>query len=159
MLTSKEIMTKNITYINPDLDVEKAGEYLIQKGLSSVPVVVDQGPRLKLVGFLSEADLLNFCSNQVYFDQPNMTVKDLMRNHPYCVGEDVEIFELARIFMDTKYRLLPVLDAQGYLVGVVRRRVVLDKILKLIKAEDSHLLNRVQKKDLHQLVNHRFIVG
>ena len=159
MFQAKDLMTKKVRYLRPDQSASEAGEFLISNELSTAPVALDDGPKLKLLGFLSEADLLSFCANQAYFDQPNMMVSDLMRTHPYCVAEEMELFELAQIFMSSKYRNLPVLDEGGALVGIVGRRNVLSKFLELIKQEDAAILNRVQPKDLHQLMNHRFIVG
>ena len=159
MLTSKDIMSKRINYLGPDMLADDAGKFLIDNKIASAPVVDDTGPKLKLLGFLSEADLLSYCANQAYFDQPDVKVSSLMRLHPYCVGENVELFELAKIFMDSKYRILPVLDETGALVGLVRRGEVLEKFLTMIKEEDEHIKERVMGRDIHQIVNHRFIVG
>ena len=159
MLKAQDIMTRRVSTISQDMAADAAGEFLSSKGIPSVPVVTDTGPKQKLIGFLSEADLLQFCANQAYFHHQDVKVGQLMRRHPYCIGEDVDIFEIARIFMDTKYRVLPVIDREGFLLGIVRRKVVLKSLLDSIRDEDADTLAKMRDKDLHQIVNHRFIVG
>ena len=159
MLQAKDLMTKNPEYVTPDTKADTAAHFLLKKHIPSAPVVIDEGAKLKLVGFLSELDCLKYCASQAYFSQPDVTVMEIMRVHPYCVKENLDFYSVARLIIDGSYKVLPVIDEDGYLVGILNRKKVLEEFLKEISNEDSRKAAKTNPKDLHELVNHRFIVG
>jgi CBS domain-containing protein len=63
-------------------------------------------------------------------------IVSLMDRDALTIGEDVDFLGIARIFMDTPYRRLPVLR-EGQVVGQISRRDVLDAANKLIAGDQS----------------------
>lgn len=56
-----------------------------------------------------------------------MTAKDIMTTDVRSVNRDSSIEELAKLFEETKYNALPVLDAEGRLEGVVSQNDLVER--------------------------------
>ena len=56
-----------------------------------------------------------------------LTAKDIMTKDVRSVKQDSSIEELAKLFEETKYNALPVLDAQGRLEGVVSQNDLVER--------------------------------
>jgi CBS-domain-containing membrane protein len=54
MIQAKDIMTKDLTMVTPDMEIVKAAKILLEEGINGVPVV--EGG--KLVGILCQSDLI-----------------------------------------------------------------------------------------------------
>ena len=68
--------------------------------------------------------------DSAYHNQPvdNRTVSDYMTSVMKTITLDCDIYEVADIFLNTKYKRLVVLDDQGRLVGQISRADVLRAI-------------------------------
>jgi len=56
-----------------------------------------------------------------------LTAKDIMTTEVRSVGPDSSIEELARLFEETRYNALPVLDGAGHLEGVVSQNALVER--------------------------------
>ena len=124
---AKDIMVTKLVTLSPDMDVFQAIGYLLKHHISGAPVV-DQG---KFIGVCSERYCMGVLIESAYEQLPTANVfafmdTDLGRTIP----EDLDLLSIARIFVDTHYRRLPVLH-DGKLVGQVSRRDVLRAAHKL----------------------------
>lgn len=148
MLTAKDIMTKDVTTVSPDMEIAHAARLLVEKGFNGVPVVDDAG---KVVGVLCQSDLV---AQQKKFPVPSLftildgvisftssknleaeiqkitaaTVADAMTPNPVMVGSETSIEEIASIMVDRHFHTIPVVDA-GELVGIVGKEDVLRTIV------------------------------
>jgi CBS domain-containing protein len=118
---AKDIMTTKLVTVSPHMDVFQAIGYLLKHRISGAPVV-EQG---KLLGVISERYCMRVLIESAYEQLPTTEVgafmdKDLGRTVP----DDMDLLSIARIFLDTHYRRLPVLH-DGRLVGQISRRDVL----------------------------------
>jgi CBS domain-containing protein len=144
MLNVKDIMTKDVITVLPEMEVAEAARLLLEKGFNGVPVVDETG---KLVGLLCQSDLV---AQQKKFPIPSlftlmdgvisftsmkhiekevqkitaMTVADAMTPDPTTVTPDTSIEELGSIMVDKNFHTLPVVD-EGELVGIVGKEDVL----------------------------------
>ena len=144
MLTVKDIMTKDVITVSPEMEIAHAARLLLEKSINGVPVVDGTG---KLVGILCQSDLV---AQQKKFPIPSlftildgvisftsmkhlekevqkitaMTVADAMTPDPVTVGPETSIEEVGSIMVDRTYHTLPVVDA-GELVGIVGKEDVL----------------------------------
>ena len=82
-----------------------------------------------------------------------------MRPHPFCISENVDLFTLASLFLQHRYRKIPVVDHQGRLQGVIRRRDVLQKMTEMMDQHQREEQQKRQRPDIHNIVNHRFLLG
>ena len=114
--TAKDIMTTKVVTVKPSTSIEDAARLLVRRKISGVPVV-DEKDKTKVVGILTEADLLAAPSGA-------KTVADVMKKRVVSVSPDTPVDEIAEILVKKKIKRVPVIDA-GKLVGIVSRIDVL----------------------------------
>ncbi len=147
MLTAKDIMTKNVITVTPELPVDKLAGILWQNKISGVPVVDDAG---NLVGVVTESDLIDqnkkvhiptvftvldsmiFLENPAKIDKEikkmtGTTVKDICTPDPVTVEEGTPLDEIASIMSDKHIHTLPVVK-DGKVVGVVGKSDIIKTI-------------------------------
>lgn len=120
-LKVKEYMTKRLVTFTPNLNVVQAMDAFLKHKISGAPVVDDDG---KLVGILSEVDLLRVIIQDSYYDESIGIVSDYMRSPVDTVDPGMDIYALAEKFTKEHRRRFPVVS-EGRLVGQISRRDVL----------------------------------
>lgn len=155
-----DIMNRQVRTVGPQATLDEVVGCLIKHELSNVPVVQNEDGHVRLLGFVSEADCLEFLANELFYGNPSppQTAESIMTRHPVCIGPNEDIFTLTSIFTSHNYRHLPVVEDQ-HLLGIVSRR---DLILALdgyyrqwTKARDEERF----PVDLQPIMNHRFLVA
>ena len=138
MLTAKDIMTKDVITVTPDLSVKELAALLLSHRIGGAPVVdADQ----TLLGVVTESDLIDQSKNVhiptvisildsvLYLESPRKmdleikkmagrTVRDICASELVTVTEDTPLSDIATIMSEKKVHTLPVLAA-GVLVGVI----------------------------------------
>lgn len=146
MLKAKDIMTRNVITASPDTTVEELGRLFLEKDVSGVPVVDENG---NLAGIVTENDLIT-TNRRVHiptilrlFDafiplgtsrleaeikrMAATTVGDIYTRNVLTADEDMSIEDIATIMTEEKIHLLPVLK-EGKLVGIIGKRDVIKGI-------------------------------
>ena len=144
MLSVKDIMTKDVISVSPEMGIAHAAELLLEKGFNGVPVVDGTG---NLVGLLCQSDLV---AQQKKFPVPSvftfldgvisltsmkqlekelqkitaMTVAEAMTPNPVTVGPETSIEEAGTIMVDRNFHTLPVVH-EGELVGIMGKEDIL----------------------------------
>jgi CBS domain-containing protein len=118
MLTARAIMTSDVVTIPPDASIKDAIELLIEREISGLPVVDDDG---HLVGVLTEFALLAMVYDQ---DVQNHPVSQHMTQDVITVDVDDPVTRIADLCIVHRIRRVPV-TKRGRLVGLVARRDVL----------------------------------
>ena len=118
MLTAGEIMTDNLVTIRPDASIEEAIETLLNREISGLPVVDEDG---RLVGVITEFALLAMVYDSQVIDH---TVAQHMTREVITVDVDDPIKRVADLCIINRVRRLPVTH-RGRLVGLIARRDVL----------------------------------
>ena len=54
-MIAKDVMTKNVTTVKPDMAVKDLAGLMTEKGIGGAPVVDDNG---RLIGMVTESDLI-----------------------------------------------------------------------------------------------------
>jgi CBS domain-containing protein len=114
--TAKDIMTTRVVTVKPSTPIADAARLLVRRKISGVPVV-DEKDKTKVVGILTEADLLAAPSGA-------KTVAEVMRKRVISVAPDTSVDDIAATLVKRKVKRVPVLDG-GKLVGIVSRIDVL----------------------------------
>lgn len=148
MLSVKDIMTRDVIAVSPEMDIAHAARLLLEKSINGVPVVDGTG---KLVGILCQSDLV---AQQKKFPIPTLftfldgfipmtsmkhlekevqkitaiTVADAMSPNPVSIRPGASIEEVCTIMVDRNFHTLPVVD-KGKLVGIVGKEDVLRTLM------------------------------
>jgi CBS domain-containing protein len=149
MLKAKDIMTKEVISVSPDLEITQAANILLDESINGVPVIKDG----KLVGILCQSDLIvqqkklpmpsiftildgiiplssskNF--EKTIRKMAAITVADAMTPDPATVQPETGIDEIATIMMDKNFHTIPVID-NGELIGIIGK----EDILRTVSSE------------------------
>jgi CBS domain-containing protein len=140
-----DIMTAKPVTIGPQATVQELADLLRTRDLSGVPVVDDAK---KLLGVVTSGDLvaqdadlhfpryIQFFDGLIYLDSVKKfeerlnkalgaTVADIMSAHAYSVHKDDVMSAVATLMNKYKINLVPVVDDDRKLVGVVTRHDVI----------------------------------
>ncbi|EEF28042.1 CBS domain-containing protein CBSX1, chloroplastic [Ricinus communis] len=153
--TVGDFMTRkeDLCVVKPTTTVDEALQTLVEHRITGFPVIDDDW---KLVGLVSDYDLLALDSisgggrtDNSMFPEVDSTWKtfnevqkllsktngklvgDLMTPAPVVVRETTNLEDAARLLLETKYRRLPVVDAEGKLVGIITRGNVVRAALEI----------------------------
>ncbi|XP_010447138.1 PREDICTED: CBS domain-containing protein CBSX2, chloroplastic [Camelina sativa] len=151
---------QNLHVVKPSTSVDDALELLVEKKVTGLPVINDDWT---LVGVVSDYDLLALDSisgrsqsDANLFPDVDSTWKtfnelqklisktygkvvgDLMTPSPLVVRDSTNLEDAARLLLETKFRRLPVVDADGKLIGILTRGNVVRAALQIKReAENS----------------------
>ena len=97
--------------------------------------VVDQN--YKVLGFISEGDVLEKMLETIYFNENFAMIKDIMSKNVLSVKPYDSIIELGQTMRKDKPKVYPVIDDDGNLRGTIARNEVLEACYKHGKARSS----------------------
>ncbi len=140
---ARAFMSKKLLTLSPETDAIEATAMLLEHRFSGAPVVDEDG---KFLGVFSERYIMRLLINSAYEQVPSTRVDAFMNtDRGRLIDETTDLLEVARMFLDTYYRRLPVLK-DGKLIGQISRRDVLSA---------EHHLARVVKGRWRTLLDHR----
>ena len=116
-----DYMTRKLVTFHRNDNVVQALGVLLDKRISGAPVVDDDG---RVVGILSEVDLMAVIVQDSYYDEAMGIVADYMRSPVDTIEPDMDIYTLAEKFHKEHRRRYPVVQ-HGKLLGQISRRDVL----------------------------------
>jgi CBS domain-containing protein len=142
----KEIMTKEVISISPDMTAKEALGLLQKMQISGLPVIDAQN---KLVGMFTEKEVLSAIlpsyiekiGRFVYEENPKsikkkfqdlagLSVSRLMRKEVITIDKDTSLCEVAHLMLTQKVRRIPVLDKEKKVVGIVAREDIVKSYAK-----------------------------
>ncbi|MFV0447547.1 MAG: CBS domain-containing protein [Vibrio sp.] len=127
-LKVKDYMTVKAVTFTPDMSLSAALDKVIRSDHLGGPVIDDKE---RVIGFLSEQDLLDKLVKVSYFCQDTHIVSDCMHKEVLSVSPEMSVIELADMMKVGKPKVYPVVDS-GKLVGIITRRDVLRAIGKTL---------------------------
>ncbi len=113
-----DFMTTNLATATEDMNLLALVDLLLRRGISGVPVVDSTG---HLVGVISEHDCLSQILVGTYQGDVDGRVGDVMSRLPETITSGTSIVEAAAQMVESGRRRLPVVDAEGCLVGQISR--------------------------------------
>lgn len=109
----KDIMTKNVAYINPDASVTEAAQLMQKHNVGSIPVMDSSG----IVGVVTDRDIV--VRNIAHGKSPQDTVvRDIMTSQVATVTPDTDVDEISELMSRHQVRRMPVVK-NNTLVGIV----------------------------------------
>lgn len=138
MLTAKDIMSRSVITVSPEMSVQELATTLLLNKIGGAPVV---DAEQRLLGVVTESDLIDQSKNVhiptvisildsfLFLESPQkmdqemkkmlgQTVRDICASELVTVSEDTPLSDIATIMSEKKVHTLPVLAA-GKLVGVI----------------------------------------
>ena len=149
MISAKDIMTKEVISVSPDLVVEKLAEIFWENRISGAPVVDDNGT---VIAIVTENDLIDqnkkvhiptmiaILDSVIMLEKADKiekeirkmtgtTVKDICSDTLITVEPKTPLDEVATIMAEKQVHTLPVLT-DGKLVGVVGKSDIIKTMAK-----------------------------
>lgn len=109
----KDIMTKNIAYVNPQSKVIEAAQLMQKHNVGSIPVCDQNG----VIGIVTDRDIV--VRNVAHGTSPqDTTVQDVMTSQVKTVSPDTDVNDISDIMSHDQIRRLPVVE-NNRLVGMV----------------------------------------
>lgn len=150
--TVRDVMTSRVIAVKGSADFKQIARVLREYRVSACPVINDAG---RVVGVVSEADLLYKTAD---CDLPTglirlrwklgeeskitaATAAQLMSSPAVTIHPDAPVAVAARVMRDRRFKRLPVVDADGTLIGIVTRV----DLLSVYDRPDSDILAEVMK--------------
>lgn len=107
------IMTRSVITVSPNDSITKVKEILFEKHIHHIPVI--DGP--KLVGIVTSFDLVKL--NMKFEEYDRVKVKDIMTVKVVTLEPHEKIGAACQIFLRHLFHGLPIVNAEGHLVGIV----------------------------------------
>src|SRR5947209_19697168 len=95
-MNAKDIMTRKVYTISPEVSVQEVAQLLSGKGISGVPVIDKAG---KMIGIVTEADII------AKVDRTGLRVADIMSPEIIVVGEETPVGEIAMLLRSEERRV------------------------------------------------------
>lgn len=114
-----QVMETKVQYAHPQAKADVVASLMIE-GFGSVPIV-DEGRCL--IGIVSEFDLLASLERGEQWSE--LPARDIMSPNPYSVRAETDVLTLIHVLRSSHLIRVPVVDAEGRLIGIVARRDLL----------------------------------
>ncbi|MFA5867287.1 MAG: CBS domain-containing protein [Actinomycetota bacterium] len=150
-MIAKDVMTKNVITVNPEMAVKDLAGLLSEKNIGGAPVVDGNG---KLLGIVTESDLvikdarlhyptyIHLLDGFIYWPSSvakfneefkkalGATVGEIMTVDAATAREDATIEDLATLMIEKDIGLIPIIDNTGKVMGIVTKHDVVTAIGK-----------------------------
>ena len=153
-MNARDVMSEPVVTVHPDTPTREIARLLLDKHISAVPVVNDDGAA---VGIVSEGDLIRperaarAARGQSWLEilaegepiapelvawlhSQHHTARAVMSAPAITVGEDTELGEIARVLVNHRIKRVPVVR-DGRVTGIVAR----DDLLRALAASKADL--------------------
>ena len=128
-LKVSDYMTTNLITFTPDQSIESVIQALIKHRFSGGPVV---NANKELIGIISEGDCIKQISESRYYNMPiqDQTIEKHMVKNVDTIDGNMNIFDAANMFLETKRRRFPIVEA-GKLVGQISQKDILKAAMEM----------------------------
>jgi CBS domain-containing protein len=134
--TVKNVMSTHVMAVRPGAGYKEMAAMLRERRVSAFPVIDEDN---KVIGVVSESDLLvkealdgtvpgvlrGLTQRHVRSQMTGLTAADLMTRPAVTIGPDEPASHAARLMYSKRVKRLPVVRADGTLIGIVTRSDVL----------------------------------
>lgn len=144
-LTTGEVCTRSVTIAFGSTPLVEAARLMREQHVGCLVVVDDSGGRRRVVGVLTDRDIVTAVVAPGLVPGA-LTVGDVMSADVATAQEDDSLIDLMRTMRAKGVRRVPVLGAQGELVGIAS----LDDVLVILSEELSLLVAAIDREGLRE---------
>jgi CBS-domain-containing membrane protein len=135
----KDAMHKGVDWVSPDTPVTELAKLMCEHDIGAIPI----GENDRLIGMVTDRDIV--CKGLALdsFDAPRTTARDLMTLGVHCCREDDDLAKAVRHMEELKVRRLPVINKNKRMVGIlglgdVSNFAPSDLLSKYVKSVSAH---------------------
>lgn len=133
----KNIMTRNLVYVRMDTSVEEISKIFETEEFHHLPVVDNEG---EVAGMISKSDYFKLMDSMSIFNTTGSQMEnkkmfktllagEIMNARAACIHEDASVESAVRIFVENRFRALPVVVDEK-IVGMVTPVDVMKEVLR-----------------------------
>lgn len=111
-----EVMSRELTWLEPDATVAEAAGVMAARRVGSI-LVMESG---RLSGIFTERDIVRAISNDIH--APHDSVRDWMTRNPRTIRPEDQHETAIRLMTEGNFRHLPVTEEGGSVVGMLSMR-------------------------------------
>jgi L-aspartate semialdehyde sulfurtransferase len=119
-MNAHDVMSVNIVAAKDNATAIEIATRIVLGTFNGLPIIDDQG---KVTGIVTTVDLLRAIEDGKNLD--NMFARDLMTRSPAVIYQDTTTAEMIDIMYRKRIDMLPVVEDDGRLIGVVSRQDIL----------------------------------
>ena len=125
---AQDVMSRSKTLSGEDT-LSRAWDLIQQGNFQNLPVISKEG---KLIGILTGKDV----AHEMKTNGKDKQVRDVMKTEVICASDDTDVKEMAQFFFDKRMHMLPIIDTQERVIGVVTQGDLLRTMVKVSKLKD-----------------------
>lgn len=128
MAKCSEVMTREPVSCEPADSIKRVAEVMKREDVGAVPVVDSKSSR-RIVGIVTDRDIVV----RVIADGRSIesaTARDAMSSNAATCREDQDVSVALSLMAERKVRRMPVVDAEGRLVGIIAQADVATRVNK-----------------------------
>lgn len=116
----KHLIDRDLVWISPKAKIQEAAELLLKEDVGAL-CVCEEG---RLLGVLSERDIVRRCVARDGFDTENNWVRQIMSAPPITLDRNMSIGIAAMVMIENGIRHLPIMQREKCIGMVSIRRIV-----------------------------------
>jgi CBS domain-containing protein len=135
----KEAMHKGVDWVSPDSPVPELAKLMRDRDVGAIPI----GENDRLVGIVTDRDIVCKGLAQDDFDARSATARDVMTAEIHCCREDEDLAKAVRHMEELKVRRLPVINKSKRMIGMlslgdVSHSAPVDLLSECVKSVSAH---------------------
>jgi CBS domain-containing protein len=135
----KDAMHKGVDWVSPDTPVTELAKLMRDHDVGAIPI----GENDRLVGMVTDRDIVCKGLAQDTFDARRATARDVMTAEIHCCREDDDLAKAVRHMEELKVRRLPVINKSKRMIGIlslgdVSHSAPGDLLLECVKRVSAH---------------------
>jgi CBS domain-containing protein len=135
----KDAMHKGVDWVSPDTPVNELAKLMRDHDVGAIPI----GENDRLVGMVTDRDIVCKGLAQDDFDALSATARDVMTAEIHCCRNDDDLAKAVRHMDELKVRRLPVINKSRRMVGIlslgdVSHSASADLLMECIKSVSAH---------------------
>jgi CBS domain-containing protein len=132
-------MHKGVDWVAPDTPLVDLAKLMLQHDIGAIPI----GEKDRLVGMVTDRDIVCKGLAQDGFDARRATARDVMTPGIHCCSEDDDLAKAVRHMETLKVRRLPVINKSKRMVGIlslgdVGHSAPSDLLTEVVKKVSAH---------------------
>ena len=124
MISARDVMSKQVTTVRGEANIKEVIRLLVEKNITGVPVVSEDGG---LLGIVTEKDILRMLLYDR--DVKDKRAADLMSTEIVLFEENEDLMTIFKSLVESDFRRVPILS-NGKLAGIISRADIIKFLSK-----------------------------